>query len=121
MIHDALRDSSERHPWVLPIVRAGKGKDALPDWLIDRVYIDWRDDKQYREHFDQLLQAIFRRHKPSREPAFPSKSASERKPRITLTIDADFEEFDEKHLELIRELLKYYLGTGITVREKKRG
>ena len=121
LIHDALRDSSERHPWVLPIVRAGKGKDALPDWLIDRVYIDWRDDKQYREHFDQLLQAIFRRHKPSREPAFPSKSASERKPRITLTIDADFEEFDEKHLELLRELLKSYLGTGITVREKKRG
>ena len=121
LIHDALKESSERHPWVLPIVRAGKGKDALPDWLVDRVYIDWRDDKQYREHFNQLSQAIFRRLKPSRELALLGESEAPKKAKITLTIDANFQEYDAEQLERLRELLKSYLGIGITVKEVNLG
>lgn len=121
LIRDALKERSQRHPWLLPIVRAGEGRDALPDWLVDRVYIDWRDDKQYRQHFDQLLQAIFRRHKPSREPAFPGKDEAPKKTEVTLTIDANFGDWDAEKLDQLRELLKSYLGTGITITEAKRG
>jgi hypothetical protein len=122
LIRDAFREKSEKHPWVLPIVREGTGRDALPDWLVDRVYIDWRDDTAYSQQFKRLLQAIFSsRRKPSRPPEFPGQPESSDKTKVTLTINADIGEFDDAKIEQLRELLKTYLGEGVTITEKKSG
>jgi hypothetical protein len=121
LIRDAFNERSERHPWLLPILRAGEGRDALPDWLVDRVYIDWRDDKLFQQHLDKLLQAIFRRHKPSSEPEFPYKGEAPQKSEETLTIDTNLDDFDSEKLVKLRELLKSYLGKGITITEVNLG
>ena len=122
LIRDAFRERSKKHPWVLPILREGTGRDALPDWLVDRAYLDWRDDTAYEQHLEELLRAIFSsRRKPSRPPEFPSRPESSHKTKVTLTINANIDTFDDAKLERLGELLKTYLGEGITITEKKSG
>lgn len=123
LIMDAVRQRAPNQPWVLPILRSGAGREAIPDWLMDRVYVDFSDDEKFDENFGQVLASLFSREKPKHPPSFPSDpdSKSGKKTTFTLKIEGAVEDFDSERLKRLLEELRSYLGDDVTISEKSDG
>ena len=121
LIHGALEDAAGKRGTVLPVVRAGDGSDALPDWLAGRVYLDLRDDRLYKKNFKRLLQSLMSSRGLPKPKSIPLQKDAPKMQRWALTIDAPIEDFDDAKLEKLQDLLRSYLGEGITIKEIKGG
>lgn len=117
LIQNAFREKSITKPWLLPIVRAGEGREALPDWLINRMYIDWRNDERYQEHFKQLLDSLYSssRRKPEKQPSFPGVKSEELKDKRKIQIEFKHKDLGNNDIEELRNILENYLGSDISI------
>jgi hypothetical protein len=123
LVSDTVLGSSGSEKEIIPVLRAGHTQDALPAWLQGRFYLDLREDEQYQERVEQLLRMIYLRSGSGERVEYvpdlrPPKIAGT---KLELTIDADSSPITEAKLDHLRDLLRSYLGEGVTVTEKKRG
>lgn len=124
LIQDVAESKPPNQPWVLPILRSGHGREAIPDWLMNRMYVDFTDDYLYGENLQKLLDALSSRHKPESVPAYPSPknlATDSKNVAVTLTIDASFESSDDDKLKEILSVLRSYLGDDVTITESSDG
>ncbi len=67
MITAELYQNSETTKFI-PIIRQSSGNKKTPDFLRTRVYIDFTDDNQFDEKFDELLREIHQAQRIQKPP-----------------------------------------------------
>ena len=116
LIREASREKKSLHPWILPIVRTGSIKSAVPDWLINRMCLDWRSDDLYKNKFDELLRAIYTRSSKSNKAIASEQSISNK--INSKSVEINIENISQENLEKLTDFLVNHLGSNIII---KRG
>ena len=76
MITAELYQNSETTKFI-PVIRQSSGDKKIPDFFGTRIYIDFTDDSQFDEKFDELLRAIHRAQRIQKPPLGRNPFASQ--------------------------------------------
>jgi TolB-like protein len=117
LTHEFYTGNSDRIK-IIPILREGNIETSCPRFLRTRTYLDMRDDTKYRQHLQELINAILgenvganRRQPVPDKPAERASSGSPKSiailPFVNMSSDPDQEYFSDGVAEEIHNSLSH--------------